>query len=66
MQDEDALMKLLTFEAWEDLVKRRVGKNSMVICQDVSLDGWTETGEKNSSQFSFRVASSLIYKLVDE
>jgi chorismate mutase len=56
MQDEDALMKLLTFEAREDLVKRRVAKNSMVIGQDVSLDG----------QFSFRVASSLIYKLVDE
>jgi chorismate mutase len=46
MQENDALMKLLTSESQEDVVKRRVEKKAMVFGQDVTSDGPTETGDK--------------------
>jgi chorismate mutase len=66
MQDKDALMKLLTSEAQEDVVKRRVEKKAMVLGQDITLDGPTETGDTNSGQSSFKVAPSVVYKLYDQ
>uniref|UniRef100_A0ACD5ZY66 Uncharacterized protein n=1 Tax=Avena sativa TaxID=4498 RepID=A0ACD5ZY66_AVESA len=65
-KDKDALMTLLTSEAQEDVVKRRVEKKAMVFGQDVTLDGPTETGDKNTSQSSFKVAPSVVYKLYDQ
>lgn len=65
-QDTDALMKLLTSEAQEDVVKRRVQKKAMVFGQNVTLDGPVETGNSNSSQTSFKVDPSLVYKLYDK
>lgn len=63
-KDKDALTKLLTFEAQEDVVKRRAEKKAKVFGQDVTLDGpTTETSGKNSSQSSFKVAPSVVYKL---
>ncbi|KAF7095379.1 hypothetical protein CFC21_097561 [Triticum aestivum] len=64
-KDKDALMKLLTSEAQEDVVKRRVEKKAMVFGQDVTLDGPTETGDDASSQSSFKVAPSVVYELYD-
>jgi chorismate mutase len=66
MQDKDALMKLLTSEAQEDVVKRRVEKKAMVFGQDITLDGPTETGDTNISQSGFKVAPSVVYKLYDQ
>ncbi|KAA8525600.1 hypothetical protein F0562_007455 [Nyssa sinensis] len=37
-QDKDALMKLLTFERVEEMVKRRVEKKAMVFGQEVSIN----------------------------
>ncbi|KAM0911431.1 hypothetical protein ACQ4PT_013452 [Festuca glaucescens] len=65
-KDKDALMKLLTSEAQEDVVKRRVEKKAMVFGQDITLDEPTETGDMNSSQSSFKIAPSVVYKLYDE
>uniref|UniRef100_A0A0E0ICJ5 Chorismate mutase n=1 Tax=Oryza nivara TaxID=4536 RepID=A0A0E0ICJ5_ORYNI len=65
-KDTDALMKLLTSEAQEDVVKRRVQKKAMVFGQNVTLDGPVETGNSNSSQTSFKVDPSLVYKLYDK
>lgn len=65
-KDKDALMKLLTSEAQEDVVKRRVEKKAMVLGQDITLDGPTETGDTNSGQSSFKVAPSVVYKLYDQ
>ncbi|VAI86257.1 unnamed protein product [Triticum turgidum subsp. durum] len=64
-KDKDALMKLLTSEAQEDVVKRRVEKKAMVFGQDVTLNGPTETGDDTSSQSSFKVAPSVVYELYD-
>ncbi|KAG9147988.1 hypothetical protein Leryth_003569 [Lithospermum erythrorhizon] len=36
-QDRDALMKLLTFESVEEMVKKRVEKKTMLFAQDVSI-----------------------------
>ncbi|CAM0947152.1 unnamed protein product [Alopecurus aequalis] len=63
-KDKDALVKLLTSEAQEDVVKRRVEKKAMVFGQDVTLDGPTD--DKNSSQSSLKVAPSVVYKLYDQ
>uniref|UniRef100_A0A0E0LVC3 Chorismate mutase n=1 Tax=Oryza punctata TaxID=4537 RepID=A0A0E0LVC3_ORYPU len=65
-KDTDALMKLLTSEAQEDVVKRRVQKKAMVFGQNVTLDGPVETGNSNSSQTSFKVDPSLVYELYDK
>lgn len=38
MQDRDALMKLLTFESVEEMVKKRVEKKAKVFGQEVKLN----------------------------
>ena len=38
LQDRDALMKLLTFESVEEMLKRRVEKKAKVFAQEVSLN----------------------------
>ncbi|GAV84305.1 hypothetical protein CFOL_v3_27749, partial [Cephalotus follicularis] len=40
-QDRDALMKLLTFESIEEMVRKRVEKKAMVFGQELSLDNTT-------------------------
>ncbi|KAF0900220.1 hypothetical protein E2562_028701 [Oryza meyeriana var. granulata] len=65
-KDKDALMKLLTSEAQEDVVKRRVQKKAMMFGRNVTLDGPVGTDDSNSSQASFKVDPSLVYKLYDK
>ncbi|XP_077238112.1 chorismate mutase 2 [Tasmannia lanceolata] len=55
-QDRDALMKLLTFETVEQMVKRRVEKKAMTFGQEVSLN---EKGDK----CQFKVDPSLVSRL---
>ncbi|KAK3123533.1 hypothetical protein QOZ80_8AG0632310 [Eleusine coracana subsp. coracana] len=65
-KDRDALMKLLTSEAQEDVVKRRVQKKAVVFGQSITLDGPIETDARNSSQAKFKVDPSVVYKLYDQ
>ncbi|TVU05702.1 hypothetical protein EJB05_48879 [Eragrostis curvula] len=65
-KDRDALMKLLTSEAQEDVVKRRVEKKAVVFGQSMALGGPTETGVNNSSQATFKVDPSVVYNLYDQ
>ncbi|KAL5221327.1 hypothetical protein ABZP36_026040 [Zizania latifolia] len=65
-KDKDALMKLLSSESQEDVVKRRVQKKAMVFGQNVTSDGPVETGDSKSSQASFKADPSLVYKLYDQ
>ncbi|OEL15258.1 Chorismate mutase 2 [Dichanthelium oligosanthes] len=65
-KDRDALMKLLTSEAQEDVVKRRVEKKAIVFGQSITSDGPIETSVSNSSQANFKVDPSVVYKLYDQ
>ncbi|KAL6867603.1 hypothetical protein ACP4OV_015627 [Aristida adscensionis] len=65
-KDRDGLMKLLTSETQEDVVKRRVEKKAMVFGQSITLDGPIHTGEKNSSQASLKIDPSVVYKLYEQ
>ncbi|CAO2172953.1 unnamed protein product [Urochloa humidicola] len=65
-KDKDALMKLLTSEAQEDVVKRRVEKKAIVFGQSITSDGPIETGISNSSKANFKVDPSVVYKLYDQ
>ncbi|KAK3121817.1 hypothetical protein QOZ80_8BG0661290 [Eleusine coracana subsp. coracana] len=65
-KDRDALMKLLTSEAQEDVVKRRVQKKAVAFGQSITLDGPIETDASNSSQAKFKVDPSVVYKLYDQ
>lgn len=58
-QDRDALMKLLTFEAVEEMVKKRVAKKAMVFGQEVTLNDSVK-GVK------CKVDPSLVSRLYDE
>lgn len=55
-QDRDALMKLLTFENVEELVKKRVEKKAMIFGQEVSLGN----GHKGAN---YKVDPSVVSKL---
>lgn len=59
-------MKLLTSEAQEDVVKRRVEKKAIVFGQTITLDGPIETGINNSSGTDFKVDPLVVYKLYDQ
>ncbi|XP_074563140.1 chorismate mutase 2, cytosolic-like [Curcuma longa] len=60
-KDRDALMKLLTFEAVEEMVKRRVKKKAMVFGQNVTLE------DKDSDAASqYKVDPSVVARLYDE
>ncbi|KAF8772938.1 hypothetical protein HU200_005339 [Digitaria exilis] len=65
-KDRDALMKLLTSEAQEDVVKRRVEKKAIVFGQSITSDGPIETSVNNSSGTDFKVDPSVVYKLYDQ
>ncbi|KAG8087537.1 hypothetical protein GUJ93_ZPchr0010g10978 [Zizania palustris] len=65
-KDKDALMKLLTSEAQEDAVKRRVQKKATVFGRNVTLDGPGETGDSNNGRASFKVEPAVVYKLYDQ
>ncbi|RLM61272.1 chorismate mutase 2-like isoform X1 [Panicum miliaceum] len=65
-KDRDALMKLLTSEAQEDIVKRRVEKKATVFGQSITSDGPIETGVNNNSGTNFKVDPSVVYKLYDQ
>ncbi|PON74556.1 Chorismate mutase [Parasponia andersonii] len=58
-QDRDALMKLLTFEAVEEMVKKRVAKKAMTFGQEVSLNSTESKGE-------YKVDPPLVSRLYDE
>ncbi|XP_043695555.1 chorismate mutase 2 [Telopea speciosissima] len=58
-QDSDALMKLLTFESVEEMVKRRVEKKAKVFGQDVSLD---DKGDKGK----YKIDPSIVSRLYGE
>lgn len=61
-------MKLLTSEAQEDVVKRRVEKKAAVFGQSVTLDGPVQTDANSSSSSQansslFKVDPSVVYEL---
>ncbi|KAJ4951819.1 hypothetical protein NE237_028651 [Protea cynaroides] len=58
-QDRDALMKLLTFESVEEMVKRRVEKKAMVFGQDVSLDD-------KGNNWKYKIDPSILPRLYGE
>jgi chorismate mutase len=61
-QDRDALMKLLTFEAVEEMVKKRVEKKAMIFGQEVSLDTTNSTESKGKC----KIDPLLVSRLYDE
>eukprot|EP00262_Sarcandra_glabra_P007927 TRINITY_DN21058_c0_g1_i1.p1 TRINITY_DN21058_c0_g1~~TRINITY_DN21058_c0_g1_i1.p1 ORF type:complete len:279 (-),score=60.25 TRINITY_DN21058_c0_g1_i1:271-1068(-) len=58
-QDRDALMKLLTFERVEEMVKKRVEKKAMVFGQDVTL-------VDSSNKGKYKIDPSLVSQLYGE
>ncbi|KAF8400524.1 hypothetical protein HHK36_013823 [Tetracentron sinense] len=58
-QDRDALMKLLTFESVEEMVKRRVEKKAMVFGQEVNLKDKDDKGK-------YKVDPSIVSRLYGE
>lgn len=63
MQDSDALMKLLTFEKVEEMVKRRVAKKSMVFGQTVTLEDKADNVTTNVDEGKYKVDPSLVSRL---
>nr|XP_029116323.1 chorismate mutase 2 isoform X2 [Elaeis guineensis] len=61
-QDKDALMKLLTSESQEEVVKRRVEKKAMVFGQDITL-GKNYTCDSNGNRTNYKVDPSVLYRL---
>lgn len=61
MQDREGLMKLLTSERVEEMVKKRVEKKAMVFGQNVSLDRDNDDDKPN-----YKVNPSLVYRLYDK
>ncbi|XP_010312446.2 chorimate mutase isoform X1 [Solanum lycopersicum] len=59
LQDRDALMKLLTFEAVEEMVKKRVAKKAKVFGQEVSLND-------NAEEVKGKIDPLLVSRLYDE
>ncbi|KAG9456317.1 hypothetical protein H6P81_000825 [Aristolochia fimbriata] len=58
-EDKDALMKLLTFEKVEEMVKQRVAKKAMVFGQEVTLGEKTDEGK-------YKVDPSVVSRLYGE
>ncbi|RRT41122.1 hypothetical protein B296_00043241 [Ensete ventricosum] len=59
--DRDALMKLLTFEAVEEMVKRRVLKKAMVFGQTVTLED-----KAFDDETKYKVDPEVVARLYDE
>ncbi|XP_009613127.1 chorismate mutase 2 [Nicotiana tomentosiformis] len=60
-KDRDALMKLLTFEAVEEMVKKRVAKKALTFGQQVTLNI-----DDSSKEVKCKVDPSLVSRLYDE
>ncbi|KAK3020874.1 hypothetical protein RJ639_046271 [Escallonia herrerae] len=58
-QDRDALMKLLTCEAIEEMVKRRVEKKAMAFGQEVTLNG-------TDKEVKYKVDPFVVSRLYEE
>ncbi|MQL90274.1 hypothetical protein Taro_022866 [Colocasia esculenta] len=58
-KDRDALMKLLTFEAVEESVKKRVAKKAMVFGQNVTLDDKNSEEDNTKRKIDPKVVSRL-------
>ncbi|KAL2544668.1 Chorismate mutase 2 [Forsythia ovata] len=58
-QDKDSLMKLLTFESVEEMIKKRVEKKAMVFGQDVDLN-------ENDNVGNYKVNPSVVSRLYGE
>lgn len=58
-QDRDALMKLLTFEAVEAMVKKRVEKKATIFSQEVTLNDTKSKG-------NYKIDPPLVSRLYDE
>ena len=58
LQDREALMKLLTLESVEEMVKKRVEKKAMVFGQQVSLG--------NDGKGKYKVDPSVLFHLYDK
>ncbi|KAL0312106.1 UNVERIFIED_CONTAM: Chorismate mutase 2 [Sesamum radiatum] len=58
-KDTEALMKLLTFESVEEMIKKRVEKKAMIFGQDVDL-------KENDSNGDYKVDPSIVSKLYGE
>lgn len=59
-QEREALMKMLTFEAVEETVKKRVEKKAMVFGQEVSL-----SNDKENKQ-NHKIDPSVVGRLYEE
>nr|CAD1825634.1 unnamed protein product [Ananas comosus var. bracteatus] len=62
-KNRDTLMKLVTSESQEEIVKKRVEKKAAVFGQDVTLDRPADTGDSNSSRAAYKVDPSVVYRL---
>lgn len=58
-QDREGLMRMLTFEAVEEMVKKRVEKKAMVFGQQVMLSLSNDTNTKQNYKVDPSVASRL-------
>ncbi|KAL0393954.1 UNVERIFIED_CONTAM: Chorismate mutase 2 [Sesamum latifolium] len=58
-KDTEALMKLLTFESVEEMIKKRVEKKAMIFGQDVDL-------KESDSNGDYKVDPSIVSKLYGE
>ncbi|KAH6836489.1 chorismate mutase 2 [Perilla frutescens var. hirtella] len=58
-KDREALMKLLTFESVEEMIKKRVEKKAMVFGQDVQL-------QENESTGKYKVKPEVVSQLYGE
>ena len=58
-QDRDALMKLLTFKAVEETVKKRVEKKARTFAEEVSLNSTESDGK-------YKIDPPLVSRLYDE
>ena len=60
LQDREALMKLLTFENVEEMVRKRVEKKAMVFGQDVNLN------RDNNDKGKYKVDPSLVSRIYEK
>ncbi|KAI3844907.1 hypothetical protein MKX03_027968 [Papaver bracteatum] len=61
-QDRDALMKLLTFQDVEEMVKKRVAKKAMILSQEVNL----KEKDGDDKQQNCKIDPSLLSRLYGE
>ncbi|CAM8958653.1 unnamed protein product [Rhodiola kirilowii] len=59
-KDRNALMRLLTFEAVEKMVKKRVEKKAEIFAQEVTLKG------NNNGDAKYKIDPPVVARLYDE